>query len=162
MTPNQAAFLALIRYSEGTAIAADPYRVCYGYKHTILDLSDHPYFTGEWKGETLPDHMCTAVGLQPGCKSTAAGAYQITHTTWARIKAKLRLSSFNDQAQDDAALDDIGSVGGIALINTGRVPEAVQVCRQIWASLPGNSAGQPQRTMADLLDHFSGAGGELA
>lgn len=162
MTPNFAAFLSLIRYSEGTALAADPYRVCYGYKHTIVDMSDHPYFTGEWKGEILPDHMCIAAGMQPGCKSTAAGAYQINHATWARLKAKLKLASFNNAAQDDAALDDVSSVGGLALINAGRIPEAIQACRAIWASLPGNTAGQPQRSMADLLDHFSNAGGMLA
>ena len=162
MTPNQAAFLAMVRHSEGTDQAPDPYRVCYSFCHTITDMSDHPYFTGEWKGIELPDHMCVAAGLQPPCKSTAAGAYQITHTTWARAKAKLKLSSFNQAAQDDAALDDISSVGGIALINAGRIRDAIQACRVIWASLPGNPAHQPQRSLADLLSEYSSVGGELA
>ena len=48
---NVAAFLSMIASSEGTDRAADPYRVCFGYKHTIADLGDHPAITGEWKGE---------------------------------------------------------------------------------------------------------------
>lgn len=162
MTPNLAAFLAVVRHSEGTDQAPDPYRVCYGFQHTIVSLSDHPYFTGEWKGVKLPDHYCIGAGLQPGCISTAAGAYQMTHTTWAKLKAKLRLVCFDQQSQDDAAIEDIGSVGGIALINAGRVADAIQACRSIWASLPGNPAHQPQRTMADLLSQYSSSGGELA
>ena len=66
---NEAAFLAMIRQSEG----AD-YTTCYGYSHTISDMSDHPAVTGEWNGMGLSDTMCANAGFSPGCKSTAAGA----------------------------------------------------------------------------------------
>lgn len=151
MTPQLAAFLATVRHSEGTDLAADPWRCCYGYKHTIVDLSDHPALTGEWMGEALPDHLCIAMGLPLGTPSTAAGAYQINKHTWMRLRQLLTLPSFSDDCQNDAALEDIKSVGALGLINSGRIQEAFQACRIIWASLPGNPAHQPQRTMAELM-----------
>jgi lysozyme len=154
--------LALVRYSEGTAQASDPWRCCYAFKHTIVDLRDHPVLTGEWSGEPLPDHMCVAAGITPPCRSTAAGAYQFTKPTWLRLKAALCLTDFGHQSQDDAALEDIKSVGALALINAGRIVDAIQACRIIWASLPGNPAHQPQRTLAELIDAYGGAGGLLA
>ena len=78
ISPNLQAFLATIRHSEGTDRAADPYRVVYSYNHTIVNLSDHPAVTGEWKGAPL-DNLGP---LYVGKISTAAGAYQIIKPTW--------------------------------------------------------------------------------
>jgi len=71
---NVAAFLAMIQRAEGTSAAGrDPYRVCYGYRHTIGNMRDHPAVTGEWRGERLPDAtvhhpiQCVAMaGLKSG------------------------------------------------------------------------------------------------
>ena len=68
---NTAAYLALLRQSEGTDNALDPYAVCYGYGHTIRNFADHPAITGEWTGQRLPDAMCKNAGFGPGCKSTS-------------------------------------------------------------------------------------------
>jgi lysozyme len=160
-TQNQAAFLAVIRHSEGTALAADPWRVCFG-GYLIKDLSEHPAVSGEWRGERLPDHLCIAAGMLPGCVSTAAGAYQFIKPTWLRLKAKLGLTSFDAQAQDDACLEEIKSVGALDLVNAGEIVKAIEACRYVWASLPGNAAGQPQKTMADLIGAYGGAGGVFA
>jgi len=152
---NQNAFLATLRKSEGSAIAADPYRVVYGYTHTIVDLSDHPWFTGEWKGEII------TVGKYAGQLSTAAGAYQMTHSTWAVWKHKLSLNSFNAQAQDDACLAIIKSHGALSFVNDGDISRACTLLCSTWASLPGGDSGQPQRRLEELIDEFEVAGGQL-
>lgn len=162
MTPNVAAFLATIRHSEGTDRAADAYRVVYGYQHTIADLSDHPTSTHEWMGEPLPDAMCLAAGLNPPCKSTAAGAYQIIHPTWVRLKATLKLADFTGPSQDDAAIQLIKEHGALDLVFAGRVADAITACRGEWASLPGSKAGQPQRSFADLINVYANNGGAFA
>lgn len=162
MTPNIAAFLAMISHSEGTDRAADPYRVCYGFAHTIVSLADHPAVTGEWVGERLPDAYCVSAGIAPPCHSSAAGRYQLTKPTWSRLKAKLGLTAFDGPAQDDAAVELLKEAGSFDLINAGRIGEAVAVEHGEWASLPGSKAGQPQTPLTALLAAYSGAGGALA
>lgn len=158
MNANLAAFLATIRHSEGTDRAPDPYRVVYGYKHIIVDLSDHPAITGEWHGESLAN-------LGPayaGKVSTAAGAYQIIRPTWVTLKARLGLTDFTGRSQDAAAVELIREARALDLVNAGQVANAIERCHGIWASLPGSTSGQPQRTMADLIHAYGDAGGAFA
>ncbi|MCK9988647.1 MAG: hypothetical protein AzoDbin1_05119 [Azoarcus sp.] len=161
-TPNEQAFLSLLRWSEGTAREPDPYRVCYGYRHVIADLRDHPKLTGEWLGEPLSDEMCRRAGLGPGCVSTAAGAYQLIAPTWRGIKSRLRLPDFGKESQDSAALYLVENCGALEDVLEGRIQTAVAKCAREWASLPGNLAGQPQRRKDDLLAVYEGAGGAIA
>lgn len=160
--PNVIAFLSLIAWAEGTDREPDPYRVCYGYKHTIIDLCEHPAITKEWMGEKLPDAMCRKAGLKPPCKSTAAGRYQMIKATWITCRDALRLTDFGVNAQDAAAIHLIAKRGAIADVQAGRVADAVRKCRAEWASLPGNTAGQPQRAFAALQEAYIAAGGKLA
>lgn len=159
---NVTAFLAMIAGSEGTRHAVDPYRVCYGYRHTIRDLSDHPAITGEWKGEKLSDAMCAGAGLGPGCVSTAAGRYQMIKPTWLACKRALSLPDFSAASQDAAAVYLIRQRGAIDDVRAGRVAEAVGKCRKEWASLPGAGYGQGERRLSSLVAAFEGAGGVLA
>jgi len=159
---NTKAFLTMIAWAEGTERAPDPYRVVFGYRHTIQDLSDHPAITGEWRGERLSDAMCRGAGLGPGCISTAAGRYQMIRPTWLRAKRALGLDDFGPASQDLAAVWLLRQRKAIPLIEQGRVAEAVALARAEWASLPGNQAGQPQRRMTDLLTAYEVAGGTLA
>jgi muramidase (phage lysozyme) len=157
----------MISVSEGTASAPDPYRVCYGKKHVIVDLTYHPaekrpYGAPEWGGETLTDQQCINAGFSPGCKSTAAGRYQITRPTWERIKVILGLQDFTAHSQDDACVQLLKECKALDLINAGRVAEAITACRHEWASLPGNAAGQPQTKFADLIQAYGNAGGAFA
>jgi lysozyme len=148
----------MIRHSEGTDRAPDPYRVCYGYQHTIVDLSDHPAVTGEWHGESL-------AGLGPaytGKVSTAAGAYQIIAPTWRVCKSILHLPDFTGPSQDAAALELIREADALDPVNNGLLAIAIARCRDIWASLPGGSSGQPERTLAMLTQTYTGAGGAVA
>ena len=158
---NIAAGLTTIAQSEGTE-ARGAYRVCYGYGHTIADLSDHPKLTGEWPGVVLSDRMCSNAGLGPGCKSTAAGRYQITASTWRRLGGVARYGSFDETAQDSAAIDLIAGRGALEDLKAGRFAAFVHKCRGEWASLPGNSARQGQRSIEQLTAWYSTAGGQLA
>jgi lysozyme len=167
MNPNLVAFLTMIATSEGTQREADPYRVCFAKRHTIIDLNYHPAEKRgagvvEWPGEKLPDEMCIKAGFAPGCVSTAAGRYQITRPTWTRLKALLRLPAFTPNAQDDACVQLIKERGALELVSGGRVAEAIELCHTEWASLPGSTSGQPQTSFADLLHAYGNAGGAFA
>lgn len=159
---NLAAFLACIRQAEGTDRQPDPYRVCYGYTHTITSLADHPAVTGEWRGERLSDAMCRNAGFGPGCISSAAGAYQITRPTWLSCRDALGLPDFGATSQDYAAIELIRRRGALADAQAGRITDAVRKCRNEWASLPGNYAGQGQRSIEQLAAWFQNAGGAIA
>lgn len=159
---NVRAFLEAIARAEGTAGQPDPYRVCYAYRHTIQSFNDHPAQTGEWKGEKLPDHLCKAAGLSPGCVSTAAGKYQITRPTWNKLKSRLGLRDFTPASQDAAAVELLRESGALEFAKQGMVADAVQSARRIWASLPGAGYEQPERSLAWVQAQFAAAGGVLA
>lgn len=159
---NIRAFLRVIQQAEGTDRAGDPYRVCFGYTHTINDLSDHPAVTGEWRGERLSNSMCANAGFGPGCVSTAAGAYQIIRPTWVKVRDRLGLRSFGANEQDAAAVELIRSRGALEDVRAGRFAAAVDKCRREWASLPGNYAKQGQRSMGQLMAWYQQNGGTTA
>lgn len=160
---NIQAFLYLLRKAEGTEGAGrDPYRVVYGYSHTLRNLADHPVITGEWRGQVLPDQMCINAGFSPGCKSTAAGAYQIIKKTWLGVQGALGLTDFGPRSQDSAAVELIRRRGALEDVKAGRVAEAIAKCRNEWASLPGNYAGQGQRSMGELFAWYQQSGGLTA
>lgn len=155
---NLRAFLDMIASSEGTDRAADPYRVCYGYRHTIADLADHPAVSGEWRGESIAN-----LGPQyAGKVSTAAGRYQLIKPTWIACRNALRLADFSPASQDAAAVYLIKARGALAKVQAGEVADAIRLCRNEWASLPGGDSGQPQRRLEALLQVFDNAGGSLA
>lgn len=156
---NVRAFLAMIAAAEGTTRAADPYRVCYSYRHTIADLSNHPAITGEWTGESL-ENLGPAYA---GKISTAAGRYQIIKPTWQAARRALALPDFGPDSQDAAAVWLIDrKPGALDAVKAGDLTTAVGLCASTWASLPGAGAGQPERRMAWLQDAYTNAGGLLA
>lgn len=159
---NIRAFLRVIQKAEGTDRAGDPYRVCFGYNHTINDLGDHPAVTGEWRGERLSNSMCANAGFGPGCVSTAAGAYQIIWPTWVKVRDRLGLRSFGANEQDAAAVELIRQRGALEDVKAGRFAAAVDKCRNEWASLPGNYAKQGQRSMGQLMAWYQQNGGTTA
>lgn len=154
---NVKAFLATLRYAEGTA-GVNGYNTLYGGA-LFTNLSDHPYLTGEWKGKVLSDAMCKGAGLGPVCKSTAAGAYQITSTTWKGIKAKLKLTDFSPASQDLAAIELIREKGALDDIEKGFFERAIPKVKKIWASLPGAGYNQPEKTLTALKTIYQQNGG---
>lgn len=165
--PNQAAFLATLRSSEGSGLLADPWRATFqgenpdGTKkamHIIQDLSNHPTVTGEWLGESLaflgPSYAHSI--------STAAGAYMIIKRTWLEYQALLKLTNFGRQAQDDVALQIVKDKGALDLVNAGDTEGACALLHEVWASLPGSQAQQPVRSLAFINHAFILNGGQLA
>ena len=149
----------MISKSEGTASASDPYRVCYGYKHTIMNLADHPAITGEWKGEPLDKLGAAYAGLV----STAAGKYQMTKPTWLDAKRALGLTDFTGPSQDAACAWLIQQAGAADAVQTGDVSTFVKLCAKRWASFAGaNAPGQKMNSLATLETYFENAGGVLA
>lgn len=149
------AFLNTIAKAEGTLKAEDPYRVCYGYKHTIKDLSTHPAISGEWKGEILPDKYCKRVGLRPGCRSTAAGKYQITKGTFLYYSEKLGITTFYPDDQDLMAIGILKDIGAYEPILNDNISRAIRKASIKWASFPDSTAGQPKRSLNELIAYYN-------
>lgn len=148
----------MLSHSEGTDRVQQSYRCCYGFIHTIIDMSDHPAVTGEWHGESLSNLGPAYAGLV----STAAGRYQLIKRTWLGCKAVLKLPDFEAASQDAAAIELIREAGALDLVNGGEVQDAIAKCSGIWASLPFSTAGQPRRALADLVSAYTSAGGAFA
>jgi len=160
---NVGAFLEVLKRCEGTAGQGDPYRVCFGYSHTIQNMADHPAVTGEWGGVPLSDQQCAGAGFGPGCVSTAAGAYQLIKPTWLSKKRQLSLPDFSPASQDAAAVQLLRDCGAYRQLAAGNLAGAVSAARRTWASLPGaNYAGQGMRTMAQVSAWYQEAGGTTA
>lgn len=161
LPPRAEAFLSMIMWAEGTSRGGrNPYAVTYGYAHTIKDFSDHPAITGEWTGLRLPDHYCRAAGLKPGCRSTAAGAFQINKPTWKdpQLRKLYMPKSFMPEEQRAFTWEAlIPACGARGLILDGRIEDAIGKCAGRWASFSGSSAGQPTRQLQDLLDVYNSA-----
>ncbi|WAL85250.1 glycoside hydrolase family 104 protein [Pandoraea sp. XJJ-1] len=138
---NRAAFLAMIRYSEGAT-----YNTLFG-GGTFDSYADHPR-----------QYITLTVGGKP-LTSSAAGAYQFLARTWDALASKLGLSDFSPANQDAAAIELIREAGALANVDAGQFSVAVQKCRHIWASLPGAGYGQPERTLASLQSVYENAGG---
>lgn len=154
---NLDAFLTMIQHSEGTDRFPDPYAACFGGKFTITDFADHPAVLGTWHGEPL-DFLGPAYA---GKRSTAAGAYQIIKPTWIGLKSQLKLLDFSPMSQDEAAILLIRQAGALDFIQNGQIPAAIERCHEIWASLPGSTSGQPQASLAALMQAYTQHGGTI-
>ena len=155
---NLQAFLSMISSSEGTNRAGDAYAVCFGYKHTIADFSDHPAVTGEWHGESIANLGPKYAGMV----STAAGRYQLIRPTWLACKKALGLPDFSPASQDKACAYLIKRRGALDDVAAGRIEQAIGKCAPEWASLPGAGYAQPERKVSYLVAAYSDAGGVLA
>jgi muramidase (phage lysozyme) len=143
---NVAAFLSMIRVSEGTA-GPDGYRTLVG--GALFD--------------SYADHPRTLVPLPNlGIKSSAAGAYQILMRTWDGVRGKLGLPDFSPASQDAAAIELIRQRGALSDVQAGNFAAAVDRCRKEWASLPGAGYGQHENSLDRLQTAYLDAGGALA
>jgi lysozyme len=157
------AFLYMIGAAEVSPSAMQSglaYQTFYGGSR-FYNLTDHPTATGEKKGIRLPDEWCRRAGFGPGCVSTAAGAYQITLTTWRDVRKAGSwgpyLADFSPASQNEAARRILILCGAWPLIETGDFEGALARASTRWASLPGSTAGQGVKTFADVYAYYSGA-----
>ena len=139
------AFLACLREFECQAVKNDTDR--YHALNTPLpatpkskdfvEFNSHP-----WSG--IPKDQWPA--------STAAGAYQITCTTW-RDEMDHRYfmdaegkATFSPQMQDRIAVRRLEFRGALHLLRSGKIEEAVAAARKEWTSLPGSTENAKRRT----------------
>lgn len=147
MDPNVRAFLDTIAVSEGTATIGDR-----GYNALVGG--------GTFSG--YADHPRRVVDLGRGLKSTAAGRYQILERYFDAYRKLLRLPDFGPASQDAIALQMIKEQRALPDVEAGDFDEAVDKCKNIWASLPGANYGQHENRLADLRDVYTKSGGSLA
>jgi lysozyme len=118
---NVPAFLAMLReYESGNDYSA------YVYGDTFRDFSDHPINTGE---------KSFVARLDDGRPTSAAGAYQITSTTWAGLKRLYGFTDFRPESQDAAAISLIRERGAYADIYNGNFDIAVGKLAPVWECL---------------------------
>lgn len=146
---NVLAFLDLIAHSEGTTRfgSQDGYNVIVGGT-TFNDYHDHPR-----QLISLP---------KLGIKSTAAGRYQLLARYWDAYRKQLKLQEFSPINQDRVALQQIKERRALDDIKAGRISQAVEKCRNIWASFPGAGYGQHEHKLENLIAAYKKAGGEVA
>lgn len=165
MTRNLDAFLRAIRVGEGAADDMGYYRLVGGGEFT--DDKMHP-------GENIiefppggPRSFKRGGFYNRALNSTAAGAYQITLSTWKLLRNKYGAQDFPDfspMSQDNAAIRLIAEKpGAMNDVLAGRVDDAVYKVRRIWESLPG-SGTRPQNevSIADFRNYFQQYGGIVA
>lgn len=156
---NLRAFLMMVRACEGTA-DDDGYFALFGHTPSaprlFVSTADHPRLrTYETHDEFIRNGSIDY--------TTAAGAFQITESTWDRFTAARGGKCPFDQAgQDECAAWLIDRAGALGDIFVGRLSDALIKCRGIWASLPTATVGQPKRTAAFASSAYVNAGGALA
>jgi lysozyme len=89
--------------------------------------------------------------------TTAAGAYQITRTTWLDVGGALRFGSFDPTAQDAAAIALIQRRGALPHILAGEPQKAAYALRDEWEMFQ-----QPQWSPEAVAARFVGLGGTIA
>lgn len=123
-----AAFLETIAASEG----ANYDTIVGGGKFS--DFKEHPNKVG----------LITGDG-----KSTAAGRYQITNSTWTGVKRRLGLTDFSPESQDRAAIELLRQRGALQDVLNGNIDAAIAKLGDEWQSLPsGTSRHQGKRSRA--------------
>jgi muramidase (phage lysozyme) len=145
---NVAAFLRLIREHESSQDDA-----AYGMRYSPQGGATFDDFT---------KHPRIFEPTRDGKKSSAAGAYQFTATTWDRIAAKYGIQGFTPPEQDYGAVCLLDDLGVLSLVLAGDIPEAVVACRGTWTSLPGAEESRAAYSMADALAIYAKWGGKLA
>jgi len=128
------AVLNTIAFAEGTAgRGQDGYNVGFGY-NLFSSCRRHP----------------DTVWRTPGYASAAAGRYQFMPATWAG----LRLATFEPENQERGGIKLVERRG--VMLPSGRsmtsteFSNAMRKIANEWASIPGNSYGQPVKTMSEL------------
>lgn len=143
---NEAAFLSMIAWAEGTD-RFHGYATAFG-GGLIPSLHDHPrkfYSFTNSRGEKL--------------RTSAAGRYQFLVKTWDTLAARLGLPDFGPDSQDRAALELIRERGALGDVRAGRTAQAIEKVAKIWASLPGAGYAQPEKKLTALLTQYRASGG---
>ena len=145
--PNVVAFLDMLAWSEGTIGKGDD-----GYN----DIVDPAGFFSDYS-----THPNLLVQVNAKIKSTAAGRYQLLSRYYEPYRKQLGLPDFSPVSQDKIAIQQIKERKAYQLIIAGKITDAISRCSNIWASLPGNTYGQRQHKLADLIRMYLRFGGSI-
>ena len=74
-----------------------------------------------------------------GDRSSAAGAYQATWTTWNEEQAKWGWPDFSPKCQDEFFVARLIYRGALKSVVAGEFTQACALCKQEWTSLPGGA-----------------------
>ena len=143
--PNVVAFLDMLAWSEGTIGKGDD-----GYN----DIVDPAGFFSDYSA-----HPNLMVQGNARIKSSAAGRYQLLSRYYEPYRKQLGLPDFSPVSQDKIAIQQIKERKAYQLIIAGKITDAISRCSNIWASLPGNTYGQRQHKLADLIRIYQRFGG---
>lgn len=116
--PNTVAFLRVIRAGESSQ-----------------DVIAYRTFWGGSTFDSFADHPRKFFPLANGQRTSAAGAYQITATTWNDLVAQYQFSDFSPATQDQAAVALLARRHALEDVIAGRVNAAVRRLGQEWTSL---------------------------
>lgn len=133
------AFLDAIAWAEGTS-GETGYSIQFTGSQ-FSDKSDHP------RQIRCSGSLC----------SDAAGRYQFLSTTWDGYASRLGLKDFSPASQDRAAAEILKQNGIPEMLAAGRVEDAFCKIGNVWASMPCNNYGQPQKSTADLVAKYNEA-----
>lgn len=121
-------------------------------------------YSMRWPGKTFSgfaDHPRAFEPAPGGTRSSAAGAYQITATTWDDLRRTYPFPDFSPRSQDLACVALLYRRNAVAPLLAGGLETAIARCRTEWTSLPG--ASQSGRvTMERARQVFQQYGGHLA
>ena len=160
MTPNQKAFLDMIAISEGTSTS--PATKNNGYDVIVTGIDRKPEIFTDYSNHPFANGRKSKTINRNGLTSNASGRYQFMLKDWAHYRSQLGLPDFGPASQDKWALQLIRERGALPLIELGRFTDAVSLCRNLWASLPGAGYGQHENHLAELTAAYVAAGGKLA
>jgi muramidase (phage lysozyme) len=153
---NQSAGQMLIRFCEGTD-GDNGYRALFGWDpkrnpgQVFDSFTDHPQQYFEYTDKAGQTH-----------RTSAAGAYQATYTTWKDFIRECGPHDFSPASQDAFALWLIAKCGALEDLRAGRLRAFIDKCGGRWASLPSATVAQPHRTFEYCQQKFVQAGGQVA
>lgn len=157
MPTNRSALCDTVAFAEGTSTSPATKNNGYdvivtgidGRPETFTDYSTHPFANGR------PSKIINSRGLT----SNASGRYQFMLRDWRYYQNLLRLPDFGPASQDAWAIQLIRERRALPLIDAGDIRAALAAISNLWASLPGNSYGQPQRKLDLLVAKYQSFGG---
>ena len=156
ITAEQAGGAALVRmldtiaFSEGTS--TNPHTRNDGYDIIVSGIDGHREFS-DYSDHPLVGQPGIVINHQ-GLVSSAAGRYQLLARYWPHYKTLLHLPDFSPVSQDRVALQQIKECRATEDILAGRIEVAIEKCRNIWASFPGNGYGQGGKSLQALVGRF--------
>ncbi|HEN3281722.1 TPA: glycoside hydrolase family 104 protein [Yersinia enterocolitica] len=137
--PNVRQYLDVLSNAEGTASYANSgYNTMFGGDQ-FYDNSDHPR---QLKDFTQTDGTKN--------KTSAAGRYQFTSSSWDDAAKALNLTDFSPRSQDLAALFLIQRAGQLENVTNGNFADATSGLGGVWASLPSSNYAQPKRSWEEI------------